>query len=89
MEAQAEWQQRLLEEVSASRQAASEDTRSAGEAASVERQRVMVQAQAQAERQQRLVEEVSTSLQAVSKKTQGLSAGSESVLNYEAEFELE
>jgi hypothetical protein len=34
------------------------------------------------------MEEVSTSLQAVSKNTQGVSAGSESVLDYDGEFEL-
>jgi tetratricopeptide (TPR) repeat protein len=47
------------------------------------------EARAAAERRQRLLEEVSTSLQAAAEETQGLSAGTENVLGYEGEFELE
>lgn len=47
------------------------------------------EARAAAERRQRLLEEVSASLQAAAEETQGLSAGSENVLGYEGEFELE
>ncbi|MDR1429346.1 MAG: tetratricopeptide repeat protein [Spirochaetaceae bacterium] len=40
-------------------------------------------------RRQRLLEEVAASLQAAAEESRGLSAGSESVLDYEGEFELE
>jgi tetratricopeptide (TPR) repeat protein len=61
------------------------------EAASAERARILAEAQAraEAERRQRLLDEVSASLQASAEDSQGLSAGSEGVLNYEGEFELE
>jgi murein tripeptide amidase MpaA len=67
------------------------------EFAAEERQRVLeeqrrleaeAQAKAEAERKRRLLEEVSASLQAAAEETQGLSAGSEGMLNYEGEFEL-
>jgi tetratricopeptide (TPR) repeat protein len=47
------------------------------------------EAAAAAERRQRLLDEVSASLQAAAEETQGLSAGSEQVLDYAGEFELE
>jgi tetratricopeptide (TPR) repeat protein len=61
------------------------------EFALAERRRVEeeARAKAEAERKQRLLEEVSASLQAAAEETQGLSAGSENVLNYDGEFELE
>jgi tetratricopeptide (TPR) repeat protein len=67
------------------------------EFAAAERQRILEEqrrleaealAKAEAERKQRLLEEVSASLQAAAEETQGLSAGSEGMLNYEGEFEL-
>ncbi|MDR2785908.1 MAG: tetratricopeptide repeat protein [Treponema sp.] len=67
------------------------------EFAAAERQRILeeqrrleaeAQAKAEAERKQRLLEEVSASLQAAAEETQGLSAGSEGMLDYESEFEL-
>lgn len=67
------------------------------EFATAERQRILeeqrrleaeAQAKAEAERKQRLLEEVSASLQAAAEETQGLSAGSEGMLDYEGEFEL-
>lgn len=67
------------------------------EFAEAERQRLLeeqrrleaeAQARAEAERKQRLLEEVSASLQAAADETQGLSAGSEGMLDYEGEFEL-
>jgi tetratricopeptide (TPR) repeat protein len=67
------------------------------EFAAAERQRILEEqrrleaealAKAEAERKQRLLEEVSASLQAASEETQGLSAGSEGMLNYEGECEL-
>jgi tetratricopeptide (TPR) repeat protein len=67
------------------------------EFAEAERQRILEEqrrleaeerARAEAERKQRLLDEVSASLQAVSDETQGLSAGSEGMLDYEGEFEL-
>jgi tetratricopeptide (TPR) repeat protein len=56
-----------------------------------ERQRIAREEQARAEEEQkrRLMEEVSASLQADAGETQGLSAGSEGLLDYEGEFELE
>ncbi|MDR1949922.1 MAG: tetratricopeptide repeat protein [Spirochaetaceae bacterium] len=61
------------------------------EFAAEERRRILAEAEAAAaaERRQRLLEEVSASLQAAAEETQGLSAGTEDVLNYEGEFELE
>jgi tetratricopeptide (TPR) repeat protein len=47
------------------------------------------EAAAVAERRRLLLEEVSASLQAAAEETRGLSAGSENVLGYEGEFELE
>jgi tetratricopeptide (TPR) repeat protein len=67
------------------------------EFAEAERQRLLEEqrrleaealARAEAERKQRLLEEVSASLQAAADETQGLSAGSEGMLDYEGEFEL-
>ena len=61
------------------------------EFAAEERRRILaeLQAQEEAERRQRLLDEVSASLQAAAEETRGLSAGSEDVLGYEGEFELE
>jgi tetratricopeptide (TPR) repeat protein len=61
------------------------------EAAAEERRRVLAEAQARAEeeRRRRLLEEVSASLQAAAEDSRGISSGSEDVLNYEGEFELE
>ncbi|MDR2094991.1 MAG: tetratricopeptide repeat protein [Treponema sp.] len=65
------------------------------EFAAAERQRVLEEqrrleeeAKAEAERKQRFSEEVSASPQAAGEETQGLSAGSEGMLDYEGEFEL-
>jgi tetratricopeptide (TPR) repeat protein len=46
-------------------------------------------ARVEAERKQRLLEEISASLKKAAEETQGLSAGNESVMSYEGEFELE
>jgi tetratricopeptide (TPR) repeat protein len=61
------------------------------EAAAEERRRILAEAQARAEeeRRRRLLEEVSASLQAVADDSRVISSGSEDVLNYEGEFELE
>jgi tetratricopeptide (TPR) repeat protein len=61
------------------------------EFAAAERRRLLEEARAaeEAERRRQLLEEVSSSLQAASGETQGLSAGTEEVLDYEGEFELE
>jgi tetratricopeptide (TPR) repeat protein len=61
------------------------------EFAAAERQRIMEEARvaAEAERRQRLLEEVAASLQSAAEETQGLSSGSENVLGYDGEFELE
>ena len=61
------------------------------EFAAEERRRIQEElaAAAEAERRRRLLEEVSASLQAAAEETQGLSSGSEEVLDYEGEFELE
>jgi tetratricopeptide (TPR) repeat protein len=63
----------------------------AEEQAAEERRRLMaeIQAREEADRRRRLLEEVSASLQSVADEIQGISAGSEDVLNYEGEFELE
>ncbi|MDR2027950.1 MAG: tetratricopeptide repeat protein [Treponema sp.] len=58
-----------------------------GELAAEERRRI--QEEVEAERRQRLLEEVAASLQSAAEETQGLSSGSEEVLGYEGEFELE
>jgi tetratricopeptide (TPR) repeat protein len=61
------------------------------EFAAEERRRLLEEARLaeEAERRRLLLEEVSASLQAAAEETQGLSAGTEDVLNYEGEFELE
>jgi tetratricopeptide (TPR) repeat protein len=61
------------------------------EFAAAERRRLLEEARAaeEAERRRQLLEEVSSSLQAASEGTQGLSAGTEEMLDYEGEFELE
>jgi tetratricopeptide (TPR) repeat protein len=61
------------------------------EAAAEERRRILAEAQARAEeeRRRKLLEEVSASLQTVADDSRGISSGSEDVLNYEGEFELE
>jgi tetratricopeptide (TPR) repeat protein len=60
-------------------------------AAAAERQKIAAEQAAReaAERRQRMMEEVAASLQASADSTQGLSAGSENVLGYDGEFELE
>jgi hypothetical protein len=61
------------------------------EFAAEERRRIVEEARAaaEAERRQRLLEDVAASLQSAAEETQGLSSGSEDVLGYEGEFELE
>jgi tetratricopeptide (TPR) repeat protein len=61
------------------------------EFAAGERQKLLAEAEAQeaAERRQRLLDEVSASLQANPDDAQGVSAGSEDVLEYDGEFELD
>jgi tetratricopeptide (TPR) repeat protein len=61
------------------------------EFAAVERRRLLEEeaARAAAERRQRLLDEVSASLQSAADDARGLSAGSEDVMGYEGEFELE
>ncbi|MDR3146187.1 MAG: tetratricopeptide repeat protein [Treponema sp.] len=61
------------------------------EFAAEERRRILAaeEAAAEAERRQRLLEDVSASLRTAAEESQGLSAGTEEVLNYEGEFELE
>ncbi|GHT63501.1 hypothetical protein FACS1894110_01450 [Spirochaetia bacterium] len=56
-----------------------------------ERQRIAAENAAKdaAERRQRMMDELSASLQSSAENTRGLSAGSEDVLGYEGEFELE
>ena len=46
-------------------------------------------ARAEAERRRRLLEEVTESLQAAAEDSRGLSAGTENVMDYDSEFELE
>jgi tetratricopeptide (TPR) repeat protein len=60
-------------------------------AEAAERQRIAAEnaAKEAAERRQRMMEELSASLQSAAGETRGLSAGSEDVLGYEGEFELE
>lgn len=62
-----------------------------GEAAAEQRRQEMEQLAAEEEalRRQQLLDEVSASLQAASEETRGIQAGSEEVLDYEGEFELE
>jgi tetratricopeptide (TPR) repeat protein len=52
-------------------------------------ERRKIQEEVEAERRQRLLEEVAASLQSAAEESQGLSSGSEEVLGYEGEFELE
>jgi tetratricopeptide (TPR) repeat protein len=61
------------------------------EFAAAERRRRLEEeaARAEAERRQRLLDEVSASLQSAADDARGLSAGSEDVMGYEGEFELE
>jgi tetratricopeptide (TPR) repeat protein len=61
------------------------------EFAAIERRRIQAEAQAaaEAERKKRILDEVTASLQSVADDTKGLSSGSEDVLGYEDEFELE
>ena len=61
------------------------------EFAAAERRRLLEEeaARAEAERRQRLLDEVSASLQSAADDARGLSAGSEEVMGYEGEFELE
>jgi len=56
-----------------------------------ERRRVMAEeaARTEAERRRRLLEEVTESLQAAAEDSRGLSAGTEDVMDYDSEFELE
>ncbi|GHU97717.1 hypothetical protein FACS189483_04530 [Spirochaetia bacterium] len=57
--------------------------------ATAEAERRAAEVAANAERRRQLLEEVSASLQASAEDTQGMSAGSEQVLGYDDEFELE
>jgi tetratricopeptide (TPR) repeat protein len=61
------------------------------EFAAEERRRIVEEARVveEAERRKRLLEDVAASLQSAAEETQGLSSGSEEVLGYEGEFELE
>jgi tetratricopeptide (TPR) repeat protein len=61
------------------------------EFAAEERRKLLAEetARADAERRQRLLDEVSASLQSAADDSKGLSAGSEDVMGYEGEFELE
>ncbi|MDR2159996.1 MAG: tetratricopeptide repeat protein [Treponema sp.] len=61
------------------------------EFAAAERRKLLEEeaARAEAERRQRLLDEVSASLQSAAEDSKGLSAGSEEVMGYEGEFELE
>jgi tetratricopeptide (TPR) repeat protein len=61
------------------------------EFAAEERRRILAEEMAKeaAEKRQRLMDEVSASLQSAAEETRGLSAGSEEVLGYDGEFELE
>jgi tetratricopeptide (TPR) repeat protein len=59
--------------------------------AAAEQERIQAEAQAAAEadRKRRILEEAAASLQSAAEDTKGLSSGSEGVLGYEGEFELE
>ncbi|GHV77351.1 hypothetical protein AGMMS49942_21720 [Spirochaetia bacterium] len=59
--------------------------------ATAERERILAEAQAaaEAERKRRILEEAAASLQSAADETKGLSSGSEDVLGYDGEFELE
>ncbi|AEF86424.1 tetratricopeptide repeat protein [Treponema primitia ZAS-2] len=61
------------------------------EFAAAERERILAEARAaaEAERKKRILEEVAASLQSAAEDTTGLSSGSEEVLGYDGEFELE
>jgi tetratricopeptide (TPR) repeat protein len=58
-------------------------------AAEQERIRAEAQAAAESDRKRRILEEAAASLQSAAEDTRGLSSGSEGVLGYEGEFELE
>jgi tetratricopeptide (TPR) repeat protein len=59
--------------------------------ATAERERILAEAQAaaEAERKRRILEEAAASLQSAVDETKGLSSGSEDVLGYDGEIELE
>jgi hypothetical protein len=59
--------------------------------AAAEQERIQAEARAAAEseRKRRILEEAAASLQSAAEDTRGLSSGSEGVLGYEGEFELE
>ncbi|GHV74880.1 hypothetical protein AGMMS49940_21820 [Spirochaetia bacterium] len=59
--------------------------------ATAERDRILAEARAaaEAERKRQILEEASASLQSAADETRGLSSGSEDVLGYDGEFELE
>jgi tetratricopeptide (TPR) repeat protein len=59
--------------------------------ATAERERILAEARAaaEAERKRRILEEAAASLQSAADETKGLSSGSEDVLGYDGEFELE
>ena len=59
------------------------------EAAEAAKLQAIEAAKADEERRKRLLEEVAASLQAAAEDTKGLSSGSEDVIQYEGEFELE
>jgi hypothetical protein len=61
------------------------------EYAAEERRRILAEelAREAAEKRQRLLDEVSASLQSAAEEATGLSSGSEEVLGYDGEFELE
>ncbi|GHV93327.1 hypothetical protein AGMMS50268_38300 [Spirochaetia bacterium] len=61
------------------------------EAAAEERRKALAEqiAREEAERRQRMLDEVAASLQSAAEENKGLSAGSEDVLGYDGEFELE
>jgi tetratricopeptide (TPR) repeat protein len=58
-------------------------------AAEQERIRAEAQAAVEADRKRRILEEAAASLQSAAEDTRGLSSGSEGVLGYEGEFEME
>jgi tetratricopeptide (TPR) repeat protein len=72
-------------------EAAAEEQRKVQAAELAERQRRQAEqaAREEAERRQRMMDELSASLQSAAENTKGLSAGSEDVLGYDGEFELE
>lgn len=68
-----------------------EEAREKAQAEELERQRIAREEaeRLEAERRQRLLDEVAASLQAAAEETRGLKAGSEDVIQYEGDFELE